>query len=339
MKAAAFKQQNQMAVVEAELPKAGPGEVVLKVHNCGICGSDLHAVQYGMGLPSGSIMGHEFCGEIYELGSGVSGFRKGERVTSLPFISCGECEACRRDDGMHCARTRGLGLGQLPGGYAEYVMCGAASLLKLPDNVSSREGALVEPLSVGLHGVNRAKLEKGAGVVVMGAGPIGLSTMLWAKAKGAGAVVVSELAPGRTDLAMKLGADKVVNPTMHDPADAVREITGRAPEVVFECIGVKGTLQAAVNMVGLHGRVVVLGVCLEPDLVTPLTCVLKEISMEFIVGYTRAEFQETIDGLAAGKIDAKAMITDVIPIERIPEMFDALKNPGARAKVMVEFAH
>ena len=234
MKAAAFRQQNEMEIIDAPKPHPEAGEVVLKVHNCGICGSDLHAVQYGVGMPPGTVMGHEFCGEIHELGPGVAGFKLGDRVTSLPFISCGECEACRRDDGMHCASTRGLGLGQLPGAYAEFVLCGERSLLKLPGNVDSRAGALVEPLSVGLHGVNRAKLTPGAGVVVMGAGPIGLSTLIWAKARGAGAVVVSELAPGRTELAMKLGANAVVNPSRENPADKVRELTGRAPDVVFE---------------------------------------------------------------------------------------------------------
>ncbi len=339
MKAAAFKQQNRMAIIDIPKPRPAAGEVVLKVHNCGICGSDLHAVQYGVGLPPDTVMGHEFCGEIAEIGPGVSGFKVGERVTSLPFISCGECEACRRDDGMHCARTRGLGLGQLPGAYAEYVLCGERSLLKLPDSVDSRAGALVEPLSVGLHGVNRAKLAPGAGVVVMGAGPIGLSTLVWAKAKGAGAVVVSELAPGRTELAMKLGATAVVNPTRENPAEKVRSLTGRLPEVVFECIGVKSTLDAAINMVDLHGRVVVLGVCMEPDEIRPLSCILKEISIDFIVGYTRAEFQETIDALASKRIDPRAMITDVIGVDEVPAMFDALKSPGSRAKVMVEFPH
>jgi 2-desacetyl-2-hydroxyethyl bacteriochlorophyllide A dehydrogenase len=339
MKAAAFKQQNQMAIIDVPEPHPGPGEVILKVHNCGICGSDLHAVQYGVGMPPDTVMGHEFCGEIFELGSGVKDYRVGDRVTALPFISCGECDACRRDDGMHCARTRGLGLGQLPGAYAEYVLCGERSLLKLPDNVDSRAGALVEPLSVGLHGVNRAKLTPGAGVVVMGAGPIGLSTLVWAKAKGAAAVVVSELAPGRTELAMKLGATAVINPTKEDPAQKVRELTGRLPEVVFECIGVKSTLDSAINMVGLHGRVVVIGVCMEPDQIRPLTCVLKEISIDFIVGYTRAEFQETIDALASRRIDPKPMITDIIKVDQVPEMFEALKKPGSRAKVMVEFPH
>ncbi len=338
MKAAMFKAQNEMAVVDVPKPTAGAGEVVLKVHNCGICGSDLHAVQYGMGMPPNTVMGHEFCGEIFEIGAGVRGYKLGQRVTSLPYIACGECDACARGDSMHCAKIRGLGLGQLPGAYAEYVTCGAASLLALPDNVSSREGALVEPLSVGLHGVNRAVLKPGAGCVVMGAGPIGLATLLWCKARGATAVV-SELAEGRAELAKRLGADAIINPSKESPGDKIGELTGRAPDVVFECVGVKSTLDAAIHTVGLHGQVVVLGVCMEPDQIVPLTCIMKEVRIDFIVGYTPAEFQETIDALASGRIDAKPMITDVITVDQVPAMFEALRRPGSRAKVMVEFPH
>lgn len=338
MKAAVFKRQNEMAVVDIPKPSAGAGEVLLKVHNCGICGSDLHMVQRGMNLPVDSVMGHEFCGEISELGAGVSGYQLGERVTSLPYIACGTCDACKRDDATHCAKNRGLGLGQLPGAYAEYVICGAGSLLKLPDKISSREGALIEPLSVGLHGVNRSRVKPGIGCVVMGAGPIGLSALVWCKARGA-SVVVSELAPGRTELAIKLGAAAVVNPTVESPADKVRELTGRPPEIVFECIGVKSTLDAAIRLVGRHGQVLVLGACLEPDSIVPLICIAKELTLDFSAAYNRAEFKETIDAMVTGKVDARPMITDVIPIERVPEMFDALRKPGARAKVMVEFPH
>ena len=185
MKAAVFKKRDEMAVIDVPNPVAGAGEVVLKVHNCGICGSDLHAVQYGIGMPADTVMGHEFCGEIHSMGPGVNGFQLGDRVTSLPYAACGVCAWCKRDDAMHCSKLLSLGLGQLPGAYAEYVACSAASLLRLPANVSSRAGALVEPLSVGLHGVNQSTIEPGMGVVVMGAGPIGLSTLLWAKAKGA----------------------------------------------------------------------------------------------------------------------------------------------------------
>jgi (R,R)-butanediol dehydrogenase / meso-butanediol dehydrogenase / diacetyl reductase len=337
MKAAVFKGSNTMAVADVPEPKPGPGEVVLKVHACGICGSDLHAVQYGFGMQPDTVMGHEFCGEIRELGAGVAGFEVGERVTSLPYISCGECDHCRHGSAMRCAKIRGIGLGQLPGAYAEYVLCGAGSLLKLPDNVSSREGAMVEPLSVGLHGVSRSGLRPGGACLVMGAGPIGLATLLWCKAKGARAVIVSELAPGRVDLAYKLGATAVVNPQVESPARKVSEITGREPEIVFECIGVKSTLQSAIEMVAPQGRIEVLGVCMEPDQIAPLTCVLKEITIDFVLGYSRAEFQETIDALASGLINAKPMVTDVIGVDQVPAMFETLRKPTRQAKVLVEF--
>ncbi len=339
MKAAVYKRQNEMAVIDVPRPTAGPGEVVLKVHNCGICGSDLHAVQFGFGMPPDSVMGHEFCGEIVELGPEVGGYAIGDRVTSLPYIGCGACEQCVAGKGMHCENIRGLGLGQLPGAYAEYVMCGAKSLFKLPESVSSQLGALVEPLSVGLHGVNRSGLVPGAACVVMGAGPIGLATLLWCKAKGAATVLVSELAPGRAELALRLGATEVVNPTVKDPAERMRELTGRGPDLVFECIGVKSTLESAIHMVSTLGRVVVLGVCMEPDEITPVRCIFKEITVSFVLGYNDAEFQETIAALAAGKIDPRPMVTDVIGVEEVPAMFQALRKPGGRAKVMVEFPH
>ncbi|MFZ0888793.1 MAG: zinc-binding dehydrogenase [Candidatus Binataceae bacterium] len=339
MKAAVFRRQNEMATAEVPKPSPGPGEVVLKVHNCGICGSDLHAVQFGFGMEPNTVMGHEFCGEIHEIGPGVSGFKVGERVTSLPYISCGQCEFCLRGLGMRCAEIRGLGLGQLPGAYAEFVLCGAGSLLKLPDKVSSREGALVEPLSVGLHGVNRAGLKPGAVCIVMGAGPIGLATLLWCKARGAQTVVVSELAEGRAELAKKLGATAVVNPNKENPAGKVRELAGREPDIVFECIGVKSTLDAAIGMLAPEGRVVVLGVCMEPDTITPVACILKEVGIDFVLGYNRGEFEETIAALATGRINAKPMITDVIPVDQVPAMLEALRKPTTQGKVMVEFPH
>jgi (R,R)-butanediol dehydrogenase/meso-butanediol dehydrogenase/diacetyl reductase len=218
-------------------------------------------------------------------------------------------------------------------------MCGAKSLFKLPDNVSSQLGALVEPLAVGLHGVNRSGLGPGAACVVMGAGPIGLSTLVWCKAKGAATVIVSELAAGRGRLAKGLGATEVVNPKVKDPAERMRELTGHGPDLVFECIGVKSTLDSAINLVSTLGRVVVLGVCMEPDEIMPLRCIFKEVSVTFVLGYNDAEFQETIDALASGKIDPRPMVTDVIGVDQVPEMFQALRKPGDHAKVIVEFPH
>ncbi len=338
MKAAAFKQLNEMAIIDAPKPQAGPGEVVLKVHNCGICGSDLHACQFGLGMKPGSIMGHEFCGEIHEVGAGVTGYTVGQRVAGLPFISCGECDRCKHGMEIHCHKLKGLGLGQLPGAYAEYVACATSSLYRLPDNVSSREGALVEPLSVGLHAVKRSGLKAGDTAIVMGAGPIGLATLVWAKGKGA-TVVVSELAEGRQELAKKLGADVVLNPNEKKPADQVREMTSRRPDLVFECIGVKGTLDQATGMVGPRGQIVVVGVCMEPDQIQPVKCITKEISLNFVLGYDPSDFAETITALANGTIKPQPMVTDVITVDEVPKMFEALKKPGSRAKVMVEFPH
>jgi (R,R)-butanediol dehydrogenase / meso-butanediol dehydrogenase / diacetyl reductase len=338
VKAAAFKRQNEMTVIDAPEPIADAGQVVLKVHDCGICGSDLHACQYGMGLPADSIMGHEFCGEIRKIGAGVSGFDIGERVAGLPFIFCGECERCKSGMEIHCHKLKGLGLGQLPGAYAEFVACAAASLFKLPDKLSSRDGALVEPLSVGLHAIKRSRLQPNMTVVVMGAGPIGLATLTWAKGKGAN-VIVSELAEGRGRLAQQLGADFVVNPREMNPADKVRELTGRNPDLVFECIGVKGTLGQAIGMVEPRGQVMVVGVCMEADEIQPILCTMREVEAKFVLGYDPADFDETISALANGTIKPQPMVTDIIGVEQVPEMFQTLRHPGNHAKVLVEFPH
>jgi threonine dehydrogenase-like Zn-dependent dehydrogenase len=313
--------------------------VLLKVHDCGICGSDLHAVQLGLGLKPDCVLGHEFCGEIAAVGDQVSGFGTGERVTALPFVSCGTCRHCLRGQGYHCSKMKSVGLGPVPGAYAEYVVCSAVNVMKLPDGLNSRQGALVEPLSVGLHGVKRSRIEAGTPCVVMGAGPVGLATMLWCKAKGADPVVVSEIAPGRRELAQKLGASAVVNPREYNPAARVKELSGELPQVVFECIGVKSTLNDAVGLVDKCGQIVVVGVCMEPDQIMPLYCCFKEVSIDFVLAYTRAEFEETIAALAASTLDAEALVTDVIGLDQVPAAFEALRKPTTQAKVLIEFPH
>jgi 2-desacetyl-2-hydroxyethyl bacteriochlorophyllide A dehydrogenase len=339
MKAVLYKGRNQLEVGELPKPSPGAGEVVLKVHNCGICGSDLHAVQFGLGLKPDCVLGHEFCGEIAEIGPQVSGYQTGERVCVVPFHSCGVCDHCRRGQGYHCEKMKSVGLGPLPGAYAEYVACSQASLLKLPDRLDSRQGALVEPLSVGLHGVNRSRVASGTPCVVMGAGPVGLATLLWCKAKGADPVVVSEIAPGRAALAQRLGASAVVNPREYNPAARVKELCGKLPEVVFECIGVKSTLNQAVGMVDKCGQVVVIGVCMEPDQIMPLNFIFKEVSVNFALAYARSDFDETIAALSSGRINADPLVTDIIALDQVPATFELLRTPTTQAKVLIEFPH
>ena len=339
MKAILYKGVNRLEVGELPKPEPGPDEVLLKVHDCGICGSDLHAVQHGFGLTPNCVMGHEFCGEVAELGPKVSGFAAGERVTALPFYSCDTCHNCRRGQPFHCVKLRPVGLGSQPGAYAEYVVCHSKTLLKLPDHLTSRQGALVEPLAVGLHGIYRSRLGPGSSCIVMGAGPIGLATLLWCKAKGAETVVVSELAARRYELAQKLGASAVVNPREYNPAAKLKELTAAEPDVVFECIGVKSTLHEAIGFSAICGQVVVLGVCMEPDQIMPLYCTYKEVTIDFALGYTRAEFEETIAALAGAKLDPVPMVTDIIGLDDVPAAFEALRKPTSQAKVMIEFPH
>lgn len=321
------------------VPDAVPeaGEILLRVRECGICGSDLHAAKFGIGMPPDTIMGHEFAGEIAALGEGVEGWKVGERVVALPYMSCGTCEPCRRGNGYHCPSSRPIGLGALPGAYAELVRVQPAQVLRVPDGVTMRQAALVEPLAVGLHGVRLGPVRPDTACVVMGTGPIGAVTILWARHAGARAIVASDPSPGRRDLAMRLGAHVVVDPTRHDPAAALRDLAGVDPQVVLECVGVKGTLNGAMLLAGIHGRIVVLGVCAETDEIFPLVGIMKELEVAFALAYSRAEFAESLDALRTSAIDVAPLVTDVIDLADVPEAFRALERPSTQCKVLIEF--
>nr|AIT69695.1 putative zinc-dependent alcohol dehydrogenase [uncultured bacterium] len=336
MRAVVWRGPDQLEA--AEVPDLRPerGEVLLRVRDCGICGSDLHAAKLGLTLQPGCVLGHEFAGSIAELGEGVSGWEVGDRVVSLPFHACGSCDRCHAGEGVFCAGVRGIGLGDLPGAYAEYTRVVPQSLLRLPDPVSFRQGALVEPLAVGLHAVREGRVPRGGTVVIMGAGPIGLVTALWAKREGAGCVVVSEPSEGRRKLAARMGADSTVDPAREGPCDAARALSGREPDVIFECVGVPGMIDAAIQMAPLQARIVVAGVCMEPDTLLPVLGIMKEIEIKFVLAYRKGEFQDAIDALAKGSLPVDPMITDVIGLDGVPDAFRALATPTTQSKVLIE---
>ena len=336
MRAVVLKEPGVLRVESVPDPEPAPDEILLRVRNCGICGSDLHAAKYGLQMPADAILGHEFAGEIAGLGSQVEGWRVGERVVSLPYMSCGTCPACQRGDGILCPALRGIGLGQLPGAFAEYVRVHPGSLLRIPPEIDFRTAALVEPLAVGLHGIHHSRLTSESSCLVLGAGPIGLVTLLWARDAGVSHVVVSELAAGRRELAARLGAE-VVDPAAHDPAAVIRACTGRDPEVIFECVGARGVLNTAMMLAGIRGRIVVLGVCIEPDEILPLTGILKELELKFALGYSKQEFADALEALRSGRIDVGPLVTDVIDLDLVPETFHALAAPTTQCKVLIEF--
>jgi (R,R)-butanediol dehydrogenase/meso-butanediol dehydrogenase/diacetyl reductase len=338
MRAAVFHAPGQpLAIEEVPDPKATGADLVLQVKGCGICGSDLHAADQPPGLPDGTVMGHEFAGEVVEVGPELRGrWKVGDRAVALPFISCGKCQACLSGDGSRCAEMKATGLGGVPGAYAQFVRVGAAETLKLPDSVNWHGGALVEPLSVGLHAVNEAQLAPGENVLVIGAGPIGLATALWARFQGARSVVVSEKAEGRLALAERFGATATIDASKEMVASAFAKAAGGPPDVIFECVGVPGMIQQCLGLVPARGRVVVVGVCMQPDTFFPGMAILKEVTLKFVVAYRKPDFQLTIDMLDAERITAEGMVTDVVSLDDFSDAFEALKKPTHQCKVMLE---
>ena len=339
MRAAVFKELSRPLVIEAVSdPVPGPHDIVLKVRNCGICGSDLHMTEPGtiMPLPAGSVMGHEFAGEVMEVGKAVTHLWKaGDRIAGFPVICCGDATPCLNYTGGRCLKMLAVGLGQSHGAYAEYVRIGSGSGYRLPDSVSFREGAMVEPLAVGLHAVDMAKMPRGATVLVIGAGPVGLATMLWAKFLGARHVIVSEKAEVRKKMAARFGATDCIDPSQ-PLMPQVQKIAGKDADIIFECVGVPGLLGAAMAEAPRGGRIVVAGVCQQPDTIMPLMGIMKELEIQFVLGYRPADFDYVIAMIATDRIDVGHMVTDIVDLDGLPAAFEALRKPSHQCKVMLE---
>ncbi len=329
-----------LAVEDVEVPKPGPMQVLAKVLACGICGSDLHAAKYMEDMiaasrlsgsaawdsraeTEGMVMGHEFVAEVVEAGPGAESWANGTRVTSVPILI----------DPSTPNGYAAIGYSTVfPGGYGEYVIMSAPMLLKVPAQLESVVAATTEPCAVGLHAVRQAGMQAGESAIVMGAGPIGLMTLIWLKHEGVSHVTVSDYAPARRELAAKLGADLVVDPADTNLADAHRGALGAAAgagiPVVFECVGVEGTLSQAMQLVDRGGRVIVVGVCMKEDRIHPMVGINKQLTLKFVLGYSPEEYAEALTALGDRKIDTSPMVTRTISIDELPAAFEALAEPN-----------
>jgi len=311
-------------VADVPDPTPGPDELVLAVRACGICGSDLKGHTM---MPAGSVLGHEFCGEVVAVGHDARDrWHEGQFAAALPLKSCGRCRWCLTDEPAHCVQVDLFGLGSTPGAFAEYVRVAAAHTVQLDEGIGDL-GALVEPLAVGLHVVATGDIGSGDRVLVLGGGNVGAAVTVWARRFGAGDIVVSDPAATRREAAGLFGASGAHDPTSEPPL--------RDFDVVFECAGVPGMVQTAIDAAATRGRVVIAGVCIQPDQVTPVTALLKEIELRFAVYYRGAEFAASAALLASGDIDPTAFVTDRVGLADVSDAFARLGSSTDERKILV----
>jgi (R,R)-butanediol dehydrogenase/meso-butanediol dehydrogenase/diacetyl reductase len=344
MKAAVFHRSGTpLSIENVDDPQPLPGEMILKVCACGICGTDLHWSEINneesgwRDIFPGAVMGHEFAGEIVELGRDVPKHWKiGDRVCAMPQLGCGVCAACHSGKPHRCLNGKTRASAECPGAYAEYTRIGTQETLHLPANVSFAEGALVEPLAVGLHAVRRARLNLGDNILIVGGGPVGLSVALWCRFFGARNIIVSDLIAGRAKGAGAFGATAAIDASTEDVSERFVELAGGAPTVVVDAVGVPGSMQTAIDYAPIDGRVVVVGLCMVPDRFKPAEAVIKEIDLSFCFVYEKRDFIMTLDMLAQGRINAAGLISHTVGFDAFPESFEALKRPSDQIKVMLE---
>jgi threonine dehydrogenase-like Zn-dependent dehydrogenase len=334
---AAVLRERKLIVGEVPEPAApGPGQVLVETIACGICGSDVHMYQHidelaanaesaGVASPSSGdvVMGHEFSARVLETGPDVDNVQPGDAIVAIPVMMS--------PSGMSLVGYSP----DFPGGYGERMLLLAAVCYKVPDNVDPRYAALTEPMSVGTRAVNRSGVKEGESAIVLGCGPIGLGTIAALRIMGAGPIVAADLSPRRRELALHMGAEAAVDPREEPAIAAWQRIAGQRPLVVFEASGAKGLIDQAMEAASQEGRVLVVGVCMEPDTITPLVGINKELTIIFSFGARPDEFKLTLDRIAAGEIDVASIVTDEIGIEGVPRAFEALLQPDAHGKVLV----
>jgi len=309
-------------VEDSPVPELTPGSVEVDVDWCGICGSDLH--EYEADTVSGYtppvILGHEFSGVVSAVGDGVDNVRVGERVTVEPFMYCQTCDVCLTDEYHLCANLGVVGVHSIGGGFAEKAVIPAYTVHGVPDSVSPEVAALCEPIAVGWHAMRMANLKPGQTALVIGAGPIGLTSLMCAQAFGASMVAVSVRRPGaREDAAVRLNADVILDSSKVDVAEHIMELTGgRGVDVVFECSGAPEGMDTAMKALKIGGTIVSLSVWLEPAPCDYMQVLLKEARIVGSKGYSGQDFPQVIEALAEGRIrGAEQIITTKIDLDEV----------------------
>jgi threonine dehydrogenase-like Zn-dependent dehydrogenase len=343
---AAVMRDWQLRVDDIPEPTPGVGQVLAKVLACGICGSDLHLLRHGeesrrvmdeldadrppdamqmtMFEPDrDTVMGHEFCCEVVELGPGCDNLKVGDVVVSLPVAF--------DPHGLHP-----LGFSNIyNGGYAELMVLNEMLGIKVPAGLSPQIAAMTEPRAVGVHAVAKSRITTDQSAIVLGCGPVGLACIAEMRMRGVGPIVAADHSRKRRALAEQLGADVVVDPRVTPAIEAWRVADGVRTPVIFEAVGVPGMIDQAMRIAPKNARIVIVGACMQEDRIHPMLGIGRELNLQFVLGYDPGEFAAALTAIADGKVDLEPWLTATVGIDGVPSAFADLADPEHHAKIMV----
>lgn len=342
---AAILRNGQMVVDEVAEPTPGPGQVLLETIACGICGSDLHCARHARSFTEAAkasgmtlfafdpdqdlVMGHEFSARVLEYGPVIDGsaanpLAPGTAVVAHPMV---------RDGNRPCS----VGYhNRFPGAYAQRVVVDAGGVLAIPDGTDPVHAALTEPLAVGLHAVNASSAVAAGSAIVLGCGPVGLAVIAALRLQGVQRIVAADFSPIRRRFAEVMGAEVVVDPREQPAVDAWRGAGGRGPAVIFEAVGVPGMIANTMRSAPSRSELVVVGLCMEPDVIEPTIAISRQLTVKFVLGWNAEEFAASLDGIASGRIDVAPLVTGRVDVDGAPGAFDTLAQPEQHVKIVVQ---
>src|ERR1700733_3296908 len=338
MAAAVYQSPGVITVEERKVPQPAPDQLVVRVHSCGICGSDIHQLRDGWGFTKGVVAGHEWSGSIAAIGDAVTDWEIGELVVGGPGQRCGTCRRCLKGKPSQCENRNSMTSAQSDGAFAEYILCRAAGVLRLPEGLAPRHAALAEPLSVAMHGITRSGVTPGDSVMVFGAGPIGALSIAALKAMGFDDVVAVEPTERRRELAAALGAAEGIDPAeleVFPPWEPERQ-SPRAAHVVLECSGPRAAIETAFCQVRRGGILVMVGAGIDHPTFDINRMILNELTVTGSFVYDLHGFERALELLASDGFPADLLIEpQTVPLGGIVDALEGLAVGRIAGKVMV----